>query len=322
MNINKNISIFLLFVMSIYAFENKYTIIGEMSYYEVFKILADNSNRSINGVSSALGLVRNFHIDNRPFTSAIEQIKKDLKTDGYRLVYDSLSFDIYDTISPSRDSSRSIFLPFSKRWRVTSKKEEILNAIIDDSLEHNELIAKENLKKKKLYEFTAVLVGTNLSSEKVKGIILPQILSIDLSVVPYSMPTFKINFGATKNDYEDSLNFCRNYKFYFRDSLNVYRFGTESRRVNSRIESEKILSENYESVYDGLTLRVTPYGYFLSYRVGNTNIDLSGVSDSICYGYSDVKTQSTSHTFYLPKKSFSKNTFSLFCVATIRPIGD
>lgn len=76
-------------------------------------------------------------------------------------------------------------------------------------------------------------------------------------------------------------------------------FGSEIRRQDLQISDNNVIRTSFESIYDGLSLKIEPDNYKLRYRIENNEIMISGIPDSIIYGSSVIDQIEKRRAFYL-----------------------
>ncbi|HUD44710.1 MAG TPA: hypothetical protein VMR41_04165 [Patescibacteria group bacterium] len=293
--------------------QNTYTIDGNYTYHEALKALALKTGRSVLGASSGLEMSRNFDIYKKSFNLAVDEMKKNLKTDGYLLFLDTAMFYVVREDSSSekgkRDSIYTVQLPYSKHFLVTSSKQEFLNAKIID----RENYVRDSTEKYKkthinIYKCDMYMVGSTLSDSASRGLLLSSPLNVSVDVRNLNGAGFQIGAIAGDNYVWDSLNFQRHIIFYLRgDSMTNLMFGDEARRANAQITSSTgAVSTSFESVYNGLQLNVAPNRYDLTYRLDDNQIKLLGIPGEVCVGsslFNDVIKQKTWFIFKYKARS-------------------
>jgi hypothetical protein len=87
----------------------------------------------------------------------------------------------------------------------------------------------------------------------------------------------KISTVLEMQDRSDSLNFVRELEYVaIADTISQVRFATESRREQSITQSNGIVSTQYESVWDGLSVTVDKKIAKFDYRIAGTVVSASG----------------------------------------------
>jgi len=321
----KTIFILLIFFFSLHAVsvENKYTFQGQYTYYDVLTVLASPSKRSISGNNDVLQMKRYFYVDNESFTVCVEIIKNNLIQDGYDLTLTSNFFLIKKTL-PFADTipTYTIYQPFLKKWIFTKDKNEYLNAKqIDLDSFHADSVSR-SIVRYRYYKCIFQIRGNTLDSNNNSSFNVANPLSLSYNVPEKNLPSLAIGASVHHSKINDAYNFIRTIIFYLpSDSTLILNFGNESRRSSGKLESERILTESYESVYDGLTLRVTPTSYSLRYRVKTTEINLVGVPDSLVSGSSVFNSNVRNRSFRLfGGKAESAGVFNLTALMEVIPI--
>ncbi len=304
------------------AIENIYTFSGDYTYREVFNSLALKNGRSVLGSSMGLEIRRKFDIYKQPFKIAVDHVKKNLLSDGYKMIYDSSYFYIYkdlDTLRSEKnmDSLYTIFLPWAKRYVITKDKQTFLNARQED--EENKKKDSIDNEKDVLYTYKCDLyiVGTTKDTNYSKGFGISDKAQINFNARPFDVYMQEMFINAEYNEMKDSLNFRRHLIFYIRgDSLVSMIFGNEIRRENDKITSSTgAVTVSYESVYDGLLLQVSPEQYDLTYRLSGNQIKLRGIPDSMVVGSSVFHDINKIKSFAIFKKNLMTET--VFYLASV-----
>jgi hypothetical protein len=295
-------------IISVFSKENNYTFNGEFTYLEILSALSFPTQRSVLGYSDILQLKRNFTIVNKNFFVAVDHVNKNLLTDGYKISFDENSFYILknDTMNQEIDSKYKIFLPYSKQWVLTNDKQLYLNSIesdkklqISDSIKKYEIEMKlrdslqvEN-KSNQIYKCVLHIIGFTEQNSKQDGIDVPNLINANFNITvgkKIEMPTINFDVSAVSGKKDDKTNFDRKIVVYCRgDSLIDLVFGSEIRRVNSAISDNNIIKTQYESIYDGLTIKLSRSFYKLTYKLGNDEISLSGVPNQVSSGSSFIE---------------------------------
>jgi hypothetical protein len=283
--------------------QNTYTLDGIYSYHDALRTLALKSNRSVLGSTSGLEMMRPFDICQKPFDEAVKEVRKNLKTDGYLLYVDTNMFCVVRVDSTlereeaKKDSIYTVFLPYSKKYLVTANKQEFLNAKEND----RESYVKDSTEKYhkshfNVYKCDMYMIGSTINDSVSRGILLGSPVNLSVSTSSILSTNIELGLVAGDNYIKDSLNFQRHLIFYLHgDSSVTLMFGDESRRSNSVITSATgAVSTSYESIYNGLSLDVTPFKYDLTYRLDANQIKLSGVPGSVVVGssmFNDIQIQ-------------------------------
>jgi len=298
--------IIIAFNFSVNGIENRYTFKGEFSYIDVLTSLASPSGRSIIGDNNYLNSKRIFHIDNKPFSIAIEQIKTLSKIDGFSLFFDSSSIIIESFFNDSSKSNEKktykVFLPFANRYLITENYQEYLNAKQIDLEKHksDSLLLIDSILNKQYYKCVLYINGVTTQKVFTHGVSTNENFSLSLNV-PNIKTSLNMNLGISANflKNDDRFNFSRRLVFYVpADSFIILNLGNEIRRSNGKIESEKILTETFESIYDGLSIKVSSKFYFLKYRVSTTEVSLTGVPGDTVSGFSSFDSELLTKTGY------------------------
>ncbi len=304
----KQIILICIMIISVFSKENNYTFNGEFTYLEILSALSFPTQRSVLGYSDILQLKRNFTIVNKNFFVAVDHVNKNLLTDGYKISFDENSFYILknDTMNQEIDSKYKIFLPYSKQWVLTNDKQLYLNSIesdkklqISDSIKKYEIEMKlrdslqvEN-KSNQIYKCVLHIIGFTEQNSKQDGIDVPNLINANFNITvgkKIEMPTINFDVSAVSGKKDDKTNFDRKIVVYCRgDSLIDLVFGSEIRRVNSAISDNNIIKTQYESIYDGLTIKLSRSFYKLTYKLGNDEISLSGVPNQVSSGSSFIE---------------------------------
>ncbi|HUD44367.1 MAG TPA: hypothetical protein VMR41_02385 [Patescibacteria group bacterium] len=283
--------------------QNTYSIDGNYSYHDALRALGLKTNRSVLGATSGLELIRPFDICNKSFKEAVEEVKKNLKTDGYLLYLDTNMFyvvredSLMEREQSKKDSVYVVLLPYSKHYVVTSSKSEYLNSkIIDRENYVKDSIEKYHKTHFNVYRCDMYMIGSTVNDSSSRGILLGSPLNLSVSTSSIMSTNIQLGLVAGDNYVRDSLNFQRHLIFFLRgDSSINLMFGDESRRSNAVITSATgAVSTSYESVYNGLNLDVGPTHYRLTYRLDANQIALSGVPGSLVVGsslFNDVQLQ-------------------------------
>jgi len=317
----KMIVFFLLYSVS-FSVENRYTIKGEYPYKYVLSILAEKSKRSVLGQSAILNTTRHFDINDKTFFTAVDHVRKNLYTENFSLSLDSSCFYVRqivpDTILPEKAVTYEIFQPFKKRWVSTTDREQYLNAL---HLDNEEFLLDSIKRNKRLFLVDLKISGFVDSYGKFSGVKMSDLFSLDVEILPGRIPRFQTGVSFGRSRATDSLRFSRGFRIFVTDTNKIYHFGNEIRRTSGKMQTENILTENYESVYDGLTFSLSDtLIYNVSYRINGINIELSGISDSLCYGSADFNQNGRKSSFFVPSVSGSIQTFYLASKATIIPL--
>lgn len=297
----------------VFSRENTYTFIGDYSNREILVALAEHTKRSVVGSNEGLNLVRTWNIDDKRFTIAIDHVRKNLYTDGYFIDVDTACFYlrkiVADTIAPEKEIFYEVFQPNKRKWIVTKNREEYLNAKFEDAKFYSE----DSLKKiKRIYSVNLEVLGFFSSGESFAGMAIDKIFNLDFNFYPMRPPTIAFRFQTGYNKQSSNGSFRRQFKIFVSDTNKVHHFGKETRRVNSRIESEKILTEQYESVYDGLTFRlIDSISYYASYRINDVTIEVSGVSDSVSLGSASYGLHSKAKSLLFPSRNTGDEFFNV-----------
>lgn len=299
-------------------FINKYTFKGEISYNEVLTALATKSKRSVVGDNDLLKKERLWYIDDKDFFTAIEHVRKNLFSDGFDVRVDSGSIYIFrpetTVVIPIEKPAPTyrIFLPYSRQWLITQSLQDSLNAIIIDSLQY---IKRLDSLSKPCYQYRIYLKGFLKKAGRNRAFYIDDQIRAEFDTRAKKPPFIPFTLNTAYSDLKSSYNFDREIVLFSDDSSRIYHFGTEIRRVSSKMESQSILTESYETVFDGLTVAFKRPGFFhISYRVGETNIDLSGVPDSLIGGSAIISESYDKRSFrFLPSKQKNLNEFHFYC---------
>lgn len=303
-----------------FSAENNYTFVGKFSYLEILNALSTKTGRSVLGSSECLDLVREWVVQERPFTVAVDHVRKNLYSDGYYLRYDTTYFYV-DKIVPDTPAvvvppvQRKVYLPYSKKWLVTNDLQSYLNAIPLDSIQY----MADSLKRvNNVYRYSLLVLGTTYTKDFNASIYFDEMLKINFNISPPRYPDISLGLNAALHETNSEYNFFRQIVFYSGDSLRTFHFGTEFRRTSGKMQSQNILSETYESVFDGLTIETKGSGVFsLNYRIDNASIELSGVPDSIIYGSAIISEQKKRKSLlFIPSRNNSSNQFSIIARLT------
>ena len=322
----KKIILIYVLIISGYSKENNYTFNGEFTYLEILSALSSPTQRSVLGYSDILQLKRNFTIVNKNFFVAVDHVNKNLITDGYKISFDENSFYILknDTINQEIDSKYKIFLSYSKQWVLTNDKQLYLNSIendkklqTSDSIKNYEMIKKINdsllveNESNKIYKCVLHIIGFTEQNSKQEGIDVPNLINANFNITlgkKIEMPTINFDVSAVSGKKDDKTNFNRQIVVYCRgDSLIDLIFGSEIRRVNSNISDNNVVKTQYESIYDGLTVRLTRSFYRLTYKIGNDQISLSGVPNQVSSGSSFIEQKTKKRNLLLFRFNTNSN---------------
>lgn len=268
--------------------ENFYDVRGEYSYLEVLQALAGKSGRSVVGSDERLKTVRSWHIDNEPFSVAVDAVCRNLETEGYTLQVTPDWLFVHRPDSVATKRVYEVYQPYRDKWVVTESREVWLNALPEDRRERlRDSLANVD---EGVWRVDLLVEGWSCSAGRAGGVVVDGEISTRVGV-PVQMPAVSLAVGIIGNRDSERMDFRRRYLLYLGDSSSTVRFGSEVRRVQSTMTADRVLQTAYESVYDGLTLRWKgPERYGLEYRVGDATIELAGVPDSVTSGSALVRT--------------------------------
>lgn len=322
------------------SIENKYTFEGDFTYQEILNEFAAPTKRSVLGYSEILNTKRNFKINDKIFSIAMDQINKNLNTDGYKLLTDENCFYIIknDTIKPEKTYKYSTMLPYSNMWELTDDKEEYLNAkekdkqkYIKDSLqnEYSNIKKNDSLEKKserkKIYKCELKIIGYTEKNIKQDGIDVANLINGNLDFQigkKIEMPNINLNINAVSGKTDDKLNFQREIIVYCKgDTVENLVFGSEIRRVNSAISDNNVVKTEYESIYDGLSIKLSSKIYEMIYKIGSDQITLVGVPDSMVCGSSIVEQKTKKRNLLLFRYAVNSHVkFNLISILKVTEV--
>lgn len=274
-------------LQKVYSEENKYTISGDYTYSEVLNALGTKTKRSVLGSSEALNLKRRFDIYDKKFSTAIDHINKNLFTDGYILYSDTSCFyikslSLQDTnINKNNSEIYQVYLPYSKRYIVTKEKEVYLNALQKDK-ENYIYDSINNEYNNRYYKIVFEVLGFTDEKKISKGLDVGDKIGIKISKdIIDAIKDLNINFSYENIKQSSVYNFYKNIETYTDKDTSYLFFGNEVRRVNSQITNDKVVSNNYESVMEGITLKINKKHYNMIYKTASDQINIMGISDSL-----------------------------------------
>ena len=301
--------VFLLCVGLIFGKDNVYTFDGDYTYHDILRAMGLKTGRSVLGASIGLELRRNFDICNKPYGVAVDEVRKNLRTDGFLLYDDTACFYVVKLDSTQKnkgsDSAYAVYEPYSKMWLITGSKEAFLNAKeidkekhLKDSASRVDSVEREG-KRRAIYRCDLYIIGSTGSDSSDKGVYVGSPLSVVANVASLKGIAVSEVVAGGWDMVRDSLNFRRHLIFYIHgDSSSNLMFGDETRRTNSEITSATgAVSTSYESVYNGLSLDVSHKIYSLTYRLDDNQIKLIGVPDSVVMGSSSFVQDQVSRTW-------------------------
>ena len=212
------------------AVENEYTFDGKFTYEEVLKSIATLSKRSVIGSTEALNIYRTFYINRKKFSTAIEQINKNLVTDGYFLTYNENEILVTKMIEEKGiDTVYQVYMPYANRYIVTKDKQEFLNAKKIDR-ENFIIDSLESAKKDTIYEVDIFILGYTSIFSKSTGIDINNSFGINLDVNDKKLTVNGVTIDVSNIKTNDDKNFVRNIKtFFHKDTSISLIFGSENR---------------------------------------------------------------------------------------------
>lgn len=298
---------------------NKYTFNGDFTYMEILTALANDSKRSILGNSIILMTKRPFYIIEKDFSTCISHLSKNLSTEGFSIFADTGMIFVKQINNDTSKEQKEykVFSKYTKMWTVTTDHEKALNTIAIDSIFYYQQLEKE--KPAKMYQVIFDIIGYNKSGSKDYSFSFDKSMRIDIPLLPFDKPRFSTGFNILAEKKDGMLNFTKKIILYVTDTASIFHFGSEIRRSSAKIQTDRILTESYESVFDGLTLTIqAPYFYRLTYRVDDVTIDLNGVPDSLVQGSATFKYQSSGkNLLIIPARSNSTTDFIVSAIMKI-----
>jgi hypothetical protein len=304
------------------AYENKYTFQGVFTYMDVLKAISIKTERSVVGSNECLTLSRTFEINNKTFTTAMEQIKHNINADGYEIKYDQNTIYVNKKLETS-DTGKvwyQVYLPYQNKYVVTYEREKYLNALIEDTkLKENDSI--NSIKIDTVYKYEFLIVGILESKQKSIGIDINSSIGIAMQMFPKNISQVNLFLKAFIGNEENDYNFTRKIVTYSSDTTINLVFGSEIRRINTVVSDNNVVRTQYESVYDGLIIKTTKNGYYLQYRAMDNQINIVGIPDSTISGESTFQTKIKRSKFHIFRSKENNNDkFSLYSKLVITPI--
>lgn len=322
----------LLIVNTTYAIENKYTFDGEFSYNQILSALAKKTNRSVLGNQYGIDLIRKWHIIEQPFSVAVEHIRLNMRSDGYKLDVNEKYLLMEKIDSTKEEKIYEIYQPISKKWIVTKDKQQYLNALTDDKKQYEiDSIENENNQKrildslkiieeeKKIYKCKLRIIGFTINKNNRAGVNISDLVTAKLN---RNIPQIEIDIDIMSGQNDVKLNFDREIEFYKKgQKVDNMIFGSEIRRQNLQISDNNVIRTSFESIYDGLSLTIEPDNYTLRYRIESNEILISGIPDSVIYGSSVIDQIGKRRAFYLFRnRQKIKSEFYLVAKMTLEEV--
>jgi len=295
--------------------DNLYTFIGQYSYFQVLTVLTEKSKRSVVGNDDALKKIRYFAILDKNYNQVIQNLSISAFEDGYYISSDSISLRIQKIVD-HKDTSKvySIKSPFSDSVIVTENRSEFFNFVRSDSIKS--LQRENNLRDSTLsrtcYRLEFDISGSVNDDQNNKGIKISDPISLNANVFPQRNFSLGVNLSGTLKKIKSRYDFSRKIVVYcIRDTTIRLNFGSEVRRPSVSIESDRVITQSYESVFDGLTIETTPFFYVLKYRVGDSEINITGIPDSTSCGSANVASNDFQSSFFLPSRQTGGYTYHI-----------
>lgn len=310
----KKIIFILLYVNILYAMENRYTFEGDFTYNQVLNALAIKTNRSVLGNQEGLELKRGWHIIDKPFSVAVEHVRLNMRSDGYKLDVNEKYLLMEKIDSTKEEKIYEIYQPLNKKWIVTKDKQQYLNAIEEDKKQYEiDSIENENKQKRildslkileeenKIYKCKLRIIGFTINNSQREGVNISEIITAKIS---RNVKQLGIDIDIIAGKHDVKLNFDREIEFYKkgRKEENLI-FGNEIRRQDLQISDNNVIRTSFESIYDGLSLKIEPDNYKLRYRIESNEILINGIPDSIIYGSSVIDQIGRKRAFFLFRNS-------------------
>lgn len=306
----KKIIFILLYVNIIYAVENKYTFDGDFTYHQVLNALALKTKRSVLGNQEGLELKRKWNIIDKPFSIAVEHVRLNMRSDGYKLDVNE-KYLLMDKIDTTKEEKiYEIFQPNGKKWIVTKDRQQYLNALIDDKIQYEiDSIENENKQKriadslkileeeKKIYKCKLRIIGFTINNNQREGVNISEIITAKIS---RNVTQLGIDIDIIAGKHDVKLNFDREIEFYKKGRAEEKMiFGSEIRREDIQISDNNVIRTSFESIYDGLSLKIEPDNYKLRYRIESNEILINGIPDSIIYGSAVIEQIGKKRSFFI-----------------------
>ena len=284
---------------------NKYEIVGEATYFDVLSVVTEKSQRSVLGEKEKLREKRDWNIRKKDFGTVIDQIRKNLDVDGYDLLVNDNEV-IVRKRGEKKPEEYEVYMPNKRRYLLTNNKQEYKNALLLDEDYGSADSIKKWIEKegKKRYRIELHVIGYEAKKQSGYELMIESPIEIGVEIGEnFKRPRFSTGLNIEKRDERDRYDFNRKMIFYVSGDTNyvTLNFGSETRRVNGRIESQQVVTESYESVFDGLTVRYYPRERFynLKYRVGASEINLTGVPGRVITGSARIATEAKYRAFYI-----------------------
>jgi hypothetical protein len=301
---------FVTFTFSNTPINHKYTVDGVYTYQDVLERLNFASKRSVLGSSDLLSISRKWYIVDKPYLEIIEHIKLNAITDGFSTISGDNYVYFYpidtskvDTVKPPK--VYRYYSDYQKKYFETTSQVEYLNYPLIDSLL---ILEKQELSKVRKLKVT--ILGYTKNYLKENGIQLTQ------PILQYNIPK-TVSYTPIMlmlDNVDTEYNFNREMIFFVNsDSINTIRFGTETRREQGSTQSNGMVTTQYESVYDGLTINIIDSVYTANYRIEQTELFTKGligevVTASASISYNSINMLFPFKKFRLPRKKKTENT--------------